>query len=71
MKKNIHRKKSKGSDTMAHAAQAIRNQEVLQTEYSEKAAIGALYDELSKGIDSMKKGDVYTVDEAWEKIDKI
>lgn len=56
---------------MAPAAQAIRNQEVLKTEYSEKAAIGALYDELFKGIDSMKKGDVYTIDEAWEKIDKI
>ena len=62
---------SKGSDTMAPAAQAIRNQEILKTEYSEKAAIGALYDELSKGIDSMKKGDVYTIDEAWEEIDKI
>ena len=48
---------------MAPAAQAIRNQE--------KAAIGALYDELSKGIHSMKKGDVYTIDEAWEEIDKI
>ncbi len=49
---------------MAPAAQAIRNQEILKTEYSEKAAIGALYDELSKGIESLKKGDVYTVDEA-------
>lgn len=56
---------------MAPAAQAIRNQEVLKTEYSEKAAIGALYDELSTGIDSMKKCDVYTIDEAWEEIDKI
>lgn len=46
---------------MAPAAQAIKNQEVSETEYSEKAAIGALYDELSKGIDSMKKGDVYTM----------
>ena len=67
----IIKKKSKGSDTMASAAQAIRNQEILKTEYSEEAAIGALYDELSKGIDSMKKGDVYTIDEAWEEIDKI
>ena len=56
---------------MAPVAQAIRNQEVLNAEYSEKAAIGALYDELSKGINSMKKGDVYTLDEAWEEIDKI
>ena len=56
---------------MTSAAQAIKNQETLKTEYSEKAAIGALYDELSKGIDSMIKGDVYTIDEAWEEIDKI
>lgn len=56
---------------MAPVAQAIRNQEVVKTEYSEKAAIGALYDELSKGIESLKKGDVYTIDEAWEEIDKI
>ena len=56
---------------MAPAAQAVRNKEVPKTEYSEKSAIGALYDELSKGINSMKKGDVYTIDEAWEEIDKI
>ena len=61
----------KGSDTMAPAAPAVRNQEILKTEYSEKAAIGVLYDELSKGIESLKKGDVYTIDEAWEEIDKI
>ncbi len=35
---------------MASAAQVIRNQEILKTEYFEKAAIGTLYDELSKGI---------------------
>ena len=56
---------------MAPAEQAIRNQEIRKTEYSEKAAIGALYDELSKGIESLIKGDVYTIDEAWEEIDKI
>lgn len=56
---------------MAPTAQAIRNQEILKTEYSEKAAIDALYDEISKGIESLKKGDVYTIDEAWEEIDKI
>ncbi|MCM1082640.1 MAG: hypothetical protein NC393_01085 [Clostridium sp.] len=56
---------------MASVAQTISNNEILTTEYSENAAIGALYNELSKGIDSMKKGDVYTIDEAWEEIDKI
>ena len=63
--------KAKGSDTMASATQVIRNNEVIKTEYSEKSAIGALYDELSKGIESLKKGDVYTIDEAWKEIDKI
>lgn len=56
---------------MTPATQAIRNKEILRTEYSEKAAIGALYDELVKGIASMKKDNVYTIDEAWEEIDKI
>ena len=61
---------------MAPATQVIRNTEehsaeVIKTDYSEKSAIGALYDELSKGIESLKKGDVYTIDEAWEEIDKI
>lgn len=56
---------------MAPVTQIIRTNEFTKTEYSEKSAIGALYDELSKGIESLKKGDVYTIDEAWEEIDKI
>ncbi len=56
---------------MAPATQVIRTDEIAKTEYSEKSAIGALYDELSKGIESLKKGDVYTINEAWEEIDKI
>ena len=50
---------------------AIKDGEFSKTEYSEKSAIDALYDELSKGIESMKKEEVYTIDEAWEEIDKI
>ena len=56
---------------MALTAQAIQNKNYIETEYSEKAAIGALYDELAKGVQSMKNGEVYTVEEAWEEIDKI
>lgn len=56
---------------MAPAAQVIGSNEVMNAEFSENTAIGALYDELSKGIESMKKGDVYTIDESWEEIDKI
>lgn len=40
---------------MTIAAQAMRKKEVLKKEYSEKAATGALYDELFKGIESLKK----------------
>ena len=49
----------------------FRNNEVIKAEYSEKTATGALYDELFKGIESLKKGDIYTIDEVWEEIDKI
>lgn len=40
-------------------------------DYTEKDASDALYQELEKGVQSMKNGDVYTIDEAWEEIDKI
>ncbi len=56
---------------MAPVTQVIRTNDLAKPEYSEKSAIGASYDELSKGIESLKKGDVYTIDEAWEEIDKI
>lgn len=51
---------------MKPTEQAIRNQEILKTEYPEKAAIGALYDELSKGIKSLKKSDVYTINRLFQ-----
>ncbi len=63
--------KAKGNDTMAPETQVIRNNEAIKTDYSEESAIGALYDELSKGIESLKKGKDYTIDEAWEEIIKI
>lgn len=56
---------------MALTAQTIQNINLVETEHSEKAAIGALYDELAKGVQSIKNGEVYTVEEAWEEIDKI
>ena len=56
---------------MVLSARKIRNVDPIETEYSKKAAIGALYDELEKGVKSMKNGEVYTVEEAWEEIDKI
>ena len=56
---------------MPPAAQVISDNEVIKTEYSEQSAIGALYDELYKGIESLKKGNIYAIDKAWEEIDKI
>lgn len=37
----------------------------------EHNAFDSLYQELEKGIKSMKSGEVYTLEEAWEEIDKI
>lgn len=39
--------------------------------YVDKEPFGALYQELEKGIQSVKNGEVYTIEEAWEQIDKI
>lgn len=39
--------------------------------YTEQDAFDALYAELERGVKSMKRGDVYTVEEAWEEIDRI
>lgn len=55
---------------MASTTQAMKKKELMKKEYSEKSAIDALYSGLFKGIESLKKGDIYTVDEAWEEIDK-
>ena len=41
------------------------------TENNRKDAFDALYQELEKGVQSMKNGEVYTIEEAWEEIDKI
>lgn len=63
--------KQKGCDTMAPQAQAILNANMLDNSFSEQDAIHALYTELEKGVQSMKNGEVCTIDEAWEEIDKI
>lgn len=56
---------------MSSVTQIVRISDPIKTECCEKAVIDVLYNELSKGIESLKKGDVYTVDEAWEEINKI
>ena len=40
-------------------------------DYTGKDAFDALYQELEKGVQSMKNGEVYTIEEAWKEIDKI
>lgn len=38
---------------------------------TEKDAFDVLYHELAKGVQSIKNGEVYTIEEAWEEIDRI
>ena len=56
---------------MAPEAQTIFNNTIINNSYSEQDAIQALYTELQKGVQSMKNGEVYSIEEAWEEIDKI
>lgn len=56
---------------MAPEVQAVINNNIINGSYSEQDAIHALYIELEKGIQSVKNGEVYTIEEAWEEIDKI
>ena len=56
---------------MAPDAQTIINNNITNNSSSEHDAIHALFVELEKGVQSMKKGEVYTIEEAWEEIDKI
>ena len=39
--------------------------------YTEQDAFNALYQKLARGIQSMKNNDVYTIEAAWQEIDKI
>lgn len=54
---------------MALEAQIIVNRK--DNNYSEQDAIHALYDELEKGIQSLKNRELYSLEEAWEEIDHI
>ena len=42
-----------------------------RNDHHENKATQTLKNELAKGIYSMKKGEVYTLDEAWKEIDLI
>lgn len=42
-----------------------------QIEYSDQDSLDALYHELERGIQSVRNGEVYSIDEAWKEIDNI
>ncbi len=56
---------------MTPEAHIIIKNNNIDNNYSEQNAIHALYVELEKGVQSMKNGEIYTIEEAWEEIDKI
>lgn len=65
-------KSKEGSDIMAPlAAMDVTVANNKNYDYTEQDAFDALYQELAKGVQSMKNGEVYTIEEAWEEIDKI
>ena len=43
-----------------------KTQENIKTEVSK-----LLYEKLAEGINSMKAGEVYTIEEAWQEIDQL
>ena len=63
--------KIRRSDTMASLTAVDTTVNNRTYDYTEKDAFDALYQELAKGVQSMKNGEVYTIEQAWEKIDKI
>ncbi len=56
---------------MAPEPKTIISNNIINNSYSEHDAMHALYKELEKGVQSMKNGEIYTIEEAWEEIDKI
>lgn len=61
----------KGHETMKFSKTVSGSIRLGKNEHYEKNAVHTLRNELSKGIQSMKNGDVYTIDEAWKEIDEI
>jgi len=49
---------------------AAVNRSAMNNAITEQITSDTLYHELEKGVISVKKGNVYTIDEAWEEIDK-
>ncbi len=67
----MHITKLEGSNTMETFPKAgitVNNQAYDSTQ---QGAFDALYGEFAKGMQSMKNGEVYTIEEAWKEIDKV
>lgn len=56
---------------MIQALQNVKNKEDASCVHTEPSVIKELHEELAKGIQSMKNGEVYTIEDAWKEIDKI
>ncbi len=55
-------------ETFPKAGITVNNQAYDSTQ---QGAFDALYGEFAKGMQSMKNGEVYTIEEAWKEIDKV
>lgn len=64
-------KNQKGSDAMASSAAVDTKVNNCTSDYTEKVDFDALYQELAKGVQNMKNGEIYSIQEAWEEIDRI
>ena len=67
----LHIYRIRRSDTMASLAAVDTTVNNCICDDMEKDVFDAIYQELAKGVQSMKNGKVYTIEEAWEEIDKI
>ena len=60
----------KGCEYMEAATRSVKNRFVIGKENS-VLDTSILKEELSKGMQSVRKGEVYTLEEAWKEIDAI
>lgn len=56
---------------MSSRSQLLQSSQLTIQDDSQNSATQFLYEELNKGIQNLKNGEIYTIDEAWEEIDKI
>ena len=62
---------AKGCEYMKTATQRVQNMFITDQEHRGNIDASILQKELIKGMQSVKKGEVYTLEEAWKEIDMI